>query len=160
MNEAALGVVFNEDRTHVLLIKRNDVPVWVIPGGGIDPGEQPEKAAVREVLEETGLKVEISRHVAVYTPLNRLTRTTYLYECRKLGGELKTGPETQEIAYFPLNRLPKAFFIVHRDWLQDVLKNKKETIHSPIWRVTYWELFKYFLKHPVQVIRFAASKRG
>ncbi|MBA8807483.1 8-oxo-dGTP pyrophosphatase MutT (NUDIX family) [Promicromonospora sukumoe] len=32
---------------------------WTMPGGGIDPGEHPADAAVREVLEETGYHVEL-----------------------------------------------------------------------------------------------------
>ena len=49
--QAVYGIVFNEERTKVLLIKRLDIPVWVLPGGGLDPGESPEAGAVREVLE-------------------------------------------------------------------------------------------------------------
>jgi 8-oxo-dGTP diphosphatase len=42
----------------VLIGRRADgTPPWVFPGGKIEPGESPEHAAVREVLEETGLRV-------------------------------------------------------------------------------------------------------
>ena len=50
--QAVYGIVFNNDKTEVLLIKRRDIPVWVLPGGGLDQGESPETGAVREVLEE------------------------------------------------------------------------------------------------------------
>ena len=33
-------------------------PRWITPGGGVDPGEDHDRAAVREVLEETGLRLE------------------------------------------------------------------------------------------------------
>ncbi|MEV0247053.1 NUDIX hydrolase [Nocardia sp. NPDC050712] len=33
---------------------------WELPGGGIEPGEAPEQAAIREVAEETGLRIEIT----------------------------------------------------------------------------------------------------
>jgi 8-oxo-dGTP diphosphatase len=37
--------------------RRDDNPPWTFPGGKIEPGESPEDAAVRETLEETGLRV-------------------------------------------------------------------------------------------------------
>ena len=43
----------------VLLIKRRDFGVWLLPGGGIDAGESAAEAAVREAQEETGLEVEL-----------------------------------------------------------------------------------------------------
>lgn len=33
---------------------------WELPGGGIEPGEHPEHAAIREVAEETGLRIEVT----------------------------------------------------------------------------------------------------
>lgn len=50
------------DGSHVLLMADTDPGIpgsrwWVTPGGGIDPGESPRQAAVRELAEETGLQV-------------------------------------------------------------------------------------------------------
>jgi len=44
---------------HTLLLWHNKVGAWLPPGGHIHPGELPEEAACREVLEETGLAVEL-----------------------------------------------------------------------------------------------------
>jgi 8-oxo-dGTP pyrophosphatase MutT (NUDIX family) len=41
----------------VLLVKPNYAPHWSFPGGGLDEGETPDRAAVREIREETGLTV-------------------------------------------------------------------------------------------------------
>lgn len=156
MKEAAIAVIFRNDQ--LLLIKRRDVPVWVFPGGGIDEGETPEQAVLREVWEETGLRVQIVRKIAEYTPINHLAKKTYLFECRELDGCLRTGCETADINYFPLHDLPALFFIVHRDWLQDALEKSDEVITKPITRVTYFEFAKYFSKHPWQVITFFSKK--
>ncbi|WP_067695149.1 NUDIX domain-containing protein [Nocardia jejuensis] len=40
---------------------------WELPGGGIEPGERPEQAAVREVAEETGLSIEVIAERSVYS---------------------------------------------------------------------------------------------
>jgi 8-oxo-dGTP diphosphatase len=155
---AAIGIVFNESRDQVLLIKRRDVPLWVLPGGGIEPDESPEEAVIREVWEETGLRVEIIKKIAEYKPLNRLSQITHVFECKKIDGIERIGCETKEVKYFNFNCLPKSFFIVHQDWLKDALLEDKTKLNDTIWRVTYFELFKYFLKHPLIVLRFILPK--
>lgn len=68
MNAARLerrlvGVMLVDDRGWLLLQHRDGNALvspnqWTMPGGGIEPGEEPEQAARRELLEETGLRVE------------------------------------------------------------------------------------------------------
>ena len=50
--EATICVIFNEDQTQVLLTKRFDFPVWVLPGGGIEPNESIEDGLKREIKED------------------------------------------------------------------------------------------------------------
>ena len=61
----AQAVAFN-DEGKILLIKREDVQCWHLPGGGIEPGETIAETAVREVKEETGLEVRMTRLVGIY----------------------------------------------------------------------------------------------
>jgi len=159
MKQSVIAIIF-DTQGHVLLIKRRDVPVWVLPGGGIDEGETPEQAVCREALEETGLVVDIKRKVAEYTPINRLANLTHVFECRALGGNLLTGSETKDLGYFPIDRVPSTLFVVHQAWLVDALKNDSGLIRSPITQVTYWKLFLHFLRHPIHVLRFALSRLG
>jgi ADP-ribose pyrophosphatase YjhB (NUDIX family) len=58
-------VVFNEDN-EVLLGLREDLRIWALPAGRMEPGETYEQAAVREVREETGYEVELERLVGNY----------------------------------------------------------------------------------------------
>ena len=158
--ESVSCVIFEEDKKEVLLIKRRDIPVWVLPGGGIDPGETPEHAAVREALEETGLQVEILRKVAYYHPANQLTRDTHYYECVRIAGELSTGDETKDIAFFPLSALPKKLVPFYKTWIEDALKNAPEVIEKTIEKTSYWTFIYYLICHPLLVIRFLLTRIG
>ena len=63
-----VGAVIIADR-RVLLVKRGHPPLageWSIPGGMLEVGERVREAAVREVLEETGLTVETADLLGVY----------------------------------------------------------------------------------------------
>lgn len=160
MKSAAIGIIFSNDKTRVLVIQRNDVPVWVLPGGGIDLGESPEEAVIREVWEETGLRVNVCRKVGEYTPLNRLARLTYVFECQAIDGTLSTGAETRDIGFYLIEDLPPSFFVVHQDWLQDALRKEKDVIKKPIDRVTYFQVVKFFFQHPLLFLRFALSRLG
>ncbi|MFQ5729586.1 MAG: NUDIX hydrolase [Waddliaceae bacterium] len=160
MKSSVTSIIFQDNYSKVLIIKRCDVPIWVLPGGSIDKDETPETAVTREVLEETGLEVSIKRKVAVYTPVNRLTTSTHVFECETHKGNLKTGKETKDIGFFPLNALPDNTFHVHMDMIQDALLKKKEVIRKPFTQITYWKLFKYFVTHPILVIRFTLSQMG
>jgi 8-oxo-dGTP pyrophosphatase MutT (NUDIX family) len=64
---SAGGVVLREGETgtEVVICGRSSDGVWGLPKGTLDEGESLEQAAVREVIEETGLKVEIVRKVGV-----------------------------------------------------------------------------------------------
>jgi 8-oxo-dGTP pyrophosphatase MutT (NUDIX family) len=66
-NAASVALI---DRQRVLLIKRARAPyngMWTLPGGRLDPGEDAEAAAKREILEELGLRVYALRPVARLT---------------------------------------------------------------------------------------------
>ena len=58
-----------------------------MPGGWVDPGETPEQAVVREVAEETGLRV--SAPLLLHTK-QRPTSVHYTFGCELDGGELRT----------------------------------------------------------------------
>lgn len=154
------GVIFSANRSKVLLIKRRDVNIWALPGGGVDPGESPEEAVIREVFEETGLSVKIHRQVALYTPINLLSNLSYLYECTVIKGELALGNETQGIGFFAIDQLPRPLFFLHRDWIEDALLQTPGIIQKPLAKITYYNLAKYFFQHPLQILRLLLSRCG
>jgi ADP-ribose pyrophosphatase YjhB (NUDIX family) len=56
-----------DDHGRLLLIHKIDNDFWALPGGAMDLGESVAAAAVREVAEETGVKVQITGLVGLYT---------------------------------------------------------------------------------------------
>lgn len=61
------SAIVTDEQGRILLVKRRDNTLWALPGGGHDIGETIADTAVREVKEETGLDVEVTGLVGVYT---------------------------------------------------------------------------------------------
>ena len=157
--ESVAGILFSPNRKEVLLIQRRDVPVWVLPGGGVEPGESPEAAVTREILEETGLTVKVVRLVGEYTPINRLAKQTHLYECTPISGSLSLSDETMGSAFFPLNALPRLIPPPYPGWIQDSTIIA-EPLRKKLESVTYAALIKNVFLHPILVIRFILARAG
>lgn len=156
--QSVAGIIFSPDRSSVLLIKRRDVPIWVLPGGGIDQGESSEEAAKREILEETGFTVKAERLVGNYLPLNRLSKQTHLYECTIIKGSATTSSETAGVRFFPLSQLP-LMPPPYPEWIKDA-HVKNAPIERTLTSVNYRTLLKYLLQHPILVARFVLARLG
>ena len=63
----SVNVVVTNDQGEILMICRTDNDNWSLPGGAIDLGESLTDAAVRETKEETGIDVEVTGLVGIYT---------------------------------------------------------------------------------------------
>ena len=98
------AVIFNEKK-QILLVKLTyqRFHPWGIPGGGIDYGEQPDDAVVRELLEETGLRIEVEKLLFAKTWASRVGM---YYLCRITEGEFQPSDEVVEIGYFTKDNLP------------------------------------------------------
>jgi len=96
----------------VLMVRRAVEPgigLWSMPGGYVDRGEVVEEAAAREVLEETGLEVEVERLVGLFSERGQPVMVA-AFAARETGGSLAAGPETYEVGFFPLGSLPELAF--------------------------------------------------
>lgn len=148
MRPAAIGIIVKD--ASVLLVKRKDVPVWVLPGGGIDDGETAEQAVVREVFEETGLQVVVVRKMAEYSPINRFTSTAHLFICQQVAGEVQLSDESADVAYFSVNALPRSLFPYHKEWLEGALNLEGDApVRSePMSNSTFWRIIGFYLCRP------------
>ena len=101
LNHKVVAGTIPEDEGRVLLTRRTIQPArgkWVFPSGFVDWGEPVEDAAVRETWEETGLKVELSGLLGVYsypgTPI-----VIVVYRARVLEGEITTCSENDRVEW-------------------------------------------------------------
>lgn len=73
---AACVCVRDDREQEVLLVSGGRKPgVWIVPGGGIEPTEDTSMAAIREVLEEAGVKGKLDRCLGIFDSLDGKTRT-------------------------------------------------------------------------------------
>lgn len=158
--EGSTAIIFNDDLDQILLLKRRDTPVWTLVGGGIEPGESPEETVTREVEEETGLRVKIVRKVANYHPTHPLTRRSHLFQCAVIGGKIQLGEEAKEIAFFPIDELPKQIPPPYPDWIHDTLSGYTFTLEKGQHSVNYRAVIVNLILHPILCIRFFLSRLG
>lgn len=114
------AVVF-DSADRVLLIRRADTGEWAPTGGILEPGEQPAVCAVREALEEAGVRVAVQRLASVrsgppWTLPNgdRVQILDLTFRCRYESGEpYPADDECTDAAWFALDDLPP----IREGWL-------------------------------------------
>lgn len=95
---------------------KDDAGRWDLPGGGIEFGEQPFEAAVREAKEEAGIKVEITKILATWAmPYGDKWSIEFLVEGKHLSGNVKLSPEHSVAKWVSRQELktikPKGLFV-------------------------------------------------
>ncbi|GAA4983102.1 NUDIX domain-containing protein [Actinopolymorpha pittospori] len=109
LTPAAGAAVFNE-AGRLLLARHDHDGLWATIGGGMEPGESPAEAALRELREETGLEAEILGITGAYGGPDfevtypggaRLAYVVTMFACRFLGGTLNLEhEELREASWF------------------------------------------------------------
>lgn len=113
------GVV--EGEAGVLLTLRRELRGWELPGGRPEPGETEADALVREIREETGLRVEPLGLVGEYRRSGFAAHRARVYRCRPVDGALRPSAETPRVAWFRPEALPETLFPWFRGPLLDAL---------------------------------------
>jgi len=111
MKGVSAGAIVLNSAGEVLLVHHTyGVLNWEVPGGAGEPGETPVETAVREVYEETGLRVHAVRATGwYYDPGIDKLGTVFLCEVEE-GSELNPVPDGDEISeckFWPADSLPR-----------------------------------------------------
>ena len=115
------------DGERFLLARHRHSGTWSLIGGGVEPGEEPSEALLREVREETGASVRIRGIVGVYggEPMmvtypngDRVGYVTTAYDCELLGDAVADGEELLELRWFERQEITA---LDRRDWIDRVI---------------------------------------
>lgn len=129
-------VILLDDENRILMVKQSheERDVWMVPGGGVEEGETSREAGVREMLEETGLKVKMGKliwHVEEVSA-ERGQRFVNFFLAEAEGGRLQLGadPELGEDC-----QVLREVRFMSREELKDLEGLYPEALRDELWQV-------------------------
>ena len=135
-----------DDRGRLLLLEQAETGHWSTPGGAIELGETPADAALREMWEETGLRVELVALVGVFGGSECFVRyangdeTEYVisaFTARVVGGEQRVDGE--EISAWRYVSEDEARALPVQGWLESLLPLVFATREGNVFQAASWE---------------------
>ncbi len=134
MNSSLAAKALIVDDSRLLLIKRrpNDVhrPLqWDIPGGRLDPGENPFDGLKRETKEETGISIDIIAPLAIqhFTRDDGQKITMIIFLCKPQSKEIKLSEEHTEHKWEEIDDVEKKIF-----WLAEPVSNFRKYFEGKV----------------------------
>jgi ADP-ribose pyrophosphatase YjhB (NUDIX family) len=109
----AVSAFIQDEQGRILMIRRTDNDLYAIPGGQLEPGETLTQAAVREVKEETGIDIEVTgligvysnpKHVIAYDDGEVRQEFSICFRADSTGGVLQTSDESNEVLWIPFGK--------------------------------------------------------
>ncbi len=142
--QGAMAIVLSGDRCRVLLLRREMFILWDLPGGGLEAGEDPAQAAVRECREETGYNIVVDRLVGVYrhqSVYGRGDQITHAYRAHQTGGTpRRLGLEITGLRWCGLERFPRGLQPLQRQMIKDALPDSAQPVERHI-EFPLWQLY-------------------
>jgi ADP-ribose pyrophosphatase YjhB (NUDIX family) len=141
-----VSILTFDDSKRVLLVRHVEGNDWTTPGGMIEPYETPSDAAVREMWEETGLYVELTRIIGVfggelcsstYSNGDKMAWVSTLFGARPIRGTLKPdGQESLEARYFDRSEINEVRYKPHVKLFLDAAYSPKHEAYfqQPTWQ--------------------------
>ncbi len=120
----AVAAMMFDEGGRILLFKHTYRKLeWGIPAGSLEYDERPENAIVREMLEETGMKIQVER-LALAESSKDDHHVSLIYQCRIVDGIFRESDEISEVKYFDVDNLPPMLF-AEKELIQRVAENWK-----------------------------------
>jgi 8-oxo-dGTP pyrophosphatase MutT (NUDIX family) len=146
------GIVV-DNKGRVLLIRRDDMRTWAIPGGALDAGELPTDGVAREVKEETGLEVVPARLVGLYFWADGTVDSLILtFRCLIEGGKMAISEESPRVEFVSSESLPTPTLAIHKERLERGLSHTDDT---PYWGVQHASLFMIVWRRAIGPLVYA-----
>ncbi|WP_226350302.1 NUDIX hydrolase [Pseudonocardia sp. ICBG601] len=95
------GIVVDQNNA-ILAIQRRDNLHWEPPGGVLEINETPQDGVRREILEETGITVDVGDLSGVYKNMN-IGVIALVFKCTAMSGQLIVSNETRQAQWIPLS---------------------------------------------------------
>ncbi len=136
-------VVILDNQNRMLMVKQEheDRDIWMVPGGGIEEGENSVDAAVREIKEETGLDIEVGKLIwHVEEVSERGQRFVNFFMGRIIGGEMALGldPEFDEDS-----QVLREVKFMSRQEIEELPVLYPEYLKDEFWRYLNEDYFAY-----------------
>ncbi|UUU22178.1 NUDIX hydrolase [Streptomyces sp. DSM 40750] len=122
------GVVVREDG-RLLAIRRADNGTWELPGGILELDETPEAGVAREVLEETGIHIEVDELTGVYKNMTRGV-VALVFRCKLSGGTERTSSESSAVTWLTPDEVSERMAEVYAVRLLDALDGNGPHVRS------------------------------
>jgi 8-oxo-dGTP pyrophosphatase MutT (NUDIX family) len=122
---AAVAALIFDEQGRILLFKHTYRKFeWGIPAGGLEYGEQPENAVVREFFEETGIQIKVEKLLLAESSKEDQRNISLIFLCTIVNGTFRESFEISEMKYFDVNDLPQMLF-AEKDLIRVVVKSLK-----------------------------------
>ncbi|WP_240138235.1 NUDIX hydrolase [Streptomyces sp. MUM 178J] len=122
------GAVVREDG-RLLAIRRADNGTWELPGGVLELTEAPQDGVIREVWEETGIRVEVDELTGVYKNTTRGI-VALVFRCKPSGGTERTSAESTAVEWLTPEEITDRMGEVYAIRLLDALDGTGPHVRS------------------------------
>ena len=109
---SVLAITLN-DKNEMLLVEQKTGPLrgwWLLPGEHVRFGETVEDAVVREVQEETGLRVRVSKLLGIFDVIDEKGEYHFVhavFQCKLIGGDMRASSDALNVGWFNVDEVNK-----------------------------------------------------